>query len=246
METRKRARVDVHSVEVSPGVHATAGELPASGGKNEWFFARGLIPRERVLEARAIAHEALLHAGDITDADTALPARGEIAGLLERQDVALRMRDVLEAPELHAFVRESFGEALVGVVPHKWLRAVGPGLQTGWHVDRTYLESVLGQAKVVSCWIPLGTVTPANGGLVICESDGDWVRERCRERRLQEDGTRSGWIELSEEELSRTRLFTTVYEPGDVVLFGADVVHCTAINTMPTLRLSCDVRFVIG
>ncbi len=244
----KRARVEQHVVEVSPGVHATAEEMPAGDSGKNWFFARGLIPRHRVLEARRTALEALLQAGDIADLETALPVRSEVAGLLERQDVARRMREVLEAPELRALVSASFGvsEDMAGAVGHKWLRAVGPGLQTGWHVDRTYLESVFGAATVVSCWIPLGPVTPAHGALVICESEGDWVGERCRERRLQEDGTRSGWIELSSEELRRTRLYTTVFEPGDVVVFGADVVHCTAINTLPSLRLSCDVRFIIA
>ncbi len=245
----KRGRDEAqHSVRVASDMEAVAArDMPERG--RGWLLARGLLSADLVKEARRVVCEALAEAGDIAKEDVmaALPARDSVKGLLDRQDVAARISNVLEASELRELVaRECGGDSEVAVVPYKWLRAVGKGLHTGWHVDRTYLEEAFGgEMRLMSCWIPLGTIGPQNGGLVLCEGSED-VRKVCTFRKLGRDGTRSGWAELTREQLSQCTLYSAIYQPGDVVLFDSDVVHCTAVNLMHNLRLSCDVRFLIG
>lgn len=252
----KRQRVDdspkmaeIHSglVASSDGAKRVVALSLVPGDHETFFFARGLIPPHRVLAARDTAIAALKASGDWIEDESG--GQRVKQGLLDRQDVAASVSDVLEAPELVELVKEWTNSHHATPFHYKWLRAVNVGKCTGWHVDRTYLEQVFSKERtkfVVSAWIPLGRIDSDLGGLLICNNDKLGLLEQCLKRRLGQDGTESGWIDVAEDLLNDPSNFvTTIFEPGDVVIFKSDLVHCTMINnTNPSrVRLSCDVRF---
>jgi len=122
---------------------------------------------------------------------------------------------------------------------------VCPGKYTGFHIDRTYLSKVFDCEHILSIWLPLGDISPALGGFVMAQRGdvADRLVQSCKDLDLDTDGTHSGWLNIEKEELEQVDWRTTNYSMGDVVLFGPDMLHCTAVNTLPSLRLSCDVRF---
>lgn len=208
-------------------------ELTAAG-KTGFLFRRGVIPRERVQAARQLILDAM--------------KEDEAVSLLTRQDVAFKIRNVLECQEVVSMVQQWTGLQDVKVFPYKWLRAVRPGLCTGFHVDETYLNKIFDcNFRVVSAWIPLGTIDSTLGSLLICKDENlnDRLRKRCLEKELGQDGTSSGWISVENELLQDAQNWATAFfEPGDVLIFNPDVVHCTMVNTTDEVRLSCDVRFL--
>ncbi len=92
----------------------------------------------------------------------------------------------------------------------------------------------------------LGVITPQQGGLLVCRNGEELgLRQECEQKKLGPDGTTSGYVVPKKELLQEAANWrTTVFEPGDVVMFRSSLVHCTMINTTDKIRLSCDVRFV--
>lgn len=147
-------------------------------------------------------------------------------------------------------------------VPYKWLRAVGPGLFTGVHMDRVYFPDI--DPLTHTCWIPLGDVPVCNGAMMICEgahANGDRRFRPLRERYLVEgrrsgtregtqNGTDSGWYTSNAAEISRefgsdVRWLTADMRAGDAVILPLETLHCTAVNMEAKChRISCDVRWV--
>jgi hypothetical protein len=97
---------------------------------------------------------------------------------------------------MHSYVAHAWPPAAVSViqVPYKWLRAVGPGLFTGVHMDRVYFPDI--DPLTHTCWMPLGDVPISNGAMMICEgahTHGDSRFATLRERYLvgqRRSGTR--------------------------------------------------------
>jgi hypothetical protein len=159
-------------------------------------------------------------------------------------------------------------DGVVAVYKYKWLRAVNKGKCTGFHIDKTvrcvfvgyllfltfvfenkYLSSLFGEdgaENVISAWVPLGEITPQLGGLLVCRNGEELgLRQECEQKKLGPEGTTSGYVVPKRELLQEAGNWrTTVFEPGDVVIFRSSLVHCTMINTTDKIRLSCDVRFV--
>lgn len=149
-----------------------------------------------------------------------------------------------------------------GQVPYKWLRAVGPGLFTGVHMDRVYFPDI--DPLTHTCWIPLGDVPVGNGAMMICEGahpHGDRRFTPLRERYLldkrrsgtregRQNGTDSGWYTSNAAEITRefgsdVRWLTADMRAGDVVILPLETLHCTAANMEAKRhRISCDVRWV--
>lgn len=131
-------------------------------------------------------------------------------------------------------------------IPYKWLRAVGTGKYTGLHMDRVYFKA---PESLVTAWIPLGSMGPTDGSLIM--SPGSNVDPRLRNLRQTygvkspgSDGAESGW--LSPEALQGLDLPWTKgnFSMGDVVLLGLDTLHQTLPNLTNSWRLSVEVRWM--
>ena len=220
--------------------------------RDGFLFLRGLLSTTDVQRARAVALDALRKQKDI--GKKPIPCNvDQMTGLLDRQDVAHseELKRVLESEKLQNLAEILLGNDgnndVVEVVKYKWLRAVAKGKYTGFHIDRTYLTQVFQTDQILSCWIPLGDITPENGALC-CSKTHNKTAERivkeCQGKSLESDGTASGWVQLGPKDIDEIAFESRNFEMGDVVIFGMDMLHATAINTLDELRLSCDVRFI--
>ncbi|KAJ3010670.1 hypothetical protein HKX48_007292 [Thoreauomyces humboldtii] len=201
-------------------------------------------------------------------------------GLLQRQDLATsnQSRTALEHPTLKrilniVFASSSAGEdsgrgshdtsppaddrpvPLIAPHPYKWLRAVGPGGNTGPHVDRVYFPDLH------TIWIPLGDVPTNLGSMIVArrshKSPAFTTFQDAQSRKtLGKDGTHSGYATNDPNDIAelfdvqpRAALewVTDDVEMGDVVVLHNRTLHMTATNTMepPTWRISCDTRWFI-
>ena len=104
---------------------ACRGRLRADG----YLLCRDLLPREDVLAARAAI---------LRERSPRCPS------LLDRQDIAAmpEVRRVLESCRIKTVLQRVCGEAAFAPVAFKWLRAVGPGLFTGVHMDKVYFPDI--------------------------------------------------------------------------------------------------------
>ena len=233
-------------VETTELKESTKESLESDFEENGFAFLRGLIDEKDVADARAVCVQALVDQGDVVNGDLEriVAARDPMIGLLERQDVGFECRLVLESAALSATASILLGSKTCRVFPYKWLRAVAQSLFTGFHIDKTYLSTIpsLASSNVISAWIPLGRIAPENGALVIT-TNRDFSQRAAKLSLNATDGTHSGWLDLNEEDAQSILWQTTIFRPGDAILFGPGVLHCTAVNTSSCVRLSCDVRF---
>ena len=245
------------------------------------------VSTSAVARSRDASTDRAAAAGDARDtvADTPM-------SLLGRQDIAAlpAVTHILESPTVAALLQRSTGappgtefhpvsavlslsgqlqhsETRAAVlsrhqVPYKWLRAVGPGLFTGVHMDRVYFPDI--DPLTHTCWIPLGDVPVGNGAMMICEgahAHGDrrfttlrehylLERKRSGTREGRQNGTDSGWYTSDAAEICRefgsdVRWLTADMSAGDAVILPLETLHCTAANTEAKRhRISCDVRWV--
>jgi hypothetical protein len=138
------------------------------------------------------------------------------------------------------------GQSLVVPHPYKWLRAVGPGLFTGPHVDRTYVGQLA--PHLITCWLPIGPCTRDQGSLIL--APGSHVSPDLAALRapvpLGRDGTASGWIPTDHPDLARVPHWVTHdFQAGDVCFLHLDTIHGTGANATDHFRLSCDTRWAV-
>ncbi|KAI9203041.1 uncharacterized protein BJ171DRAFT_600481 [Polychytrium aggregatum] len=142
----------------------------------------------------------------------------------------------------------------IKTLPFKWLRAVGPDLFTGPHLDRVYLSSR--SPRLLTAWIPLGAIAIEMGSLMVVPGSNSSpqfhpLRTNYGASSVGKDGTASGWIASDPNEIEgKTGLpqdtvqwLGADYQPGDVCIIGLDVLHMTSTNTTDRWRISCDTRW---
>jgi len=138
---------------------------------------------------------------------------------------------LVQSSELMAVLATLYGEpAGVAVANHCWIKLPGsPEHTTRPHRDAFYLPDC---PRMWTAWLPL-THTPAEVGplgvIAGSHTSGLWP---------QRDAMAG--IDVPHE----ATWATGPVSPGDVVLFGAETIHCAWANTSATaVRVSLDVRF---
>lgn len=254
-----------------PYPSAELGELTDSSGllgdtkglherfeRDGYLLLRQALDPEAVLAARQAVLNYLLDADEIDmshpeDQAVAKPgAKGVYFGPkpeVSRHPDAMR---VFEGPALTDFYTQFFGEP-IATFDWKWLRAVGPEESTGIHYDVVYMGR--GTHKLMTCWIPMGTISPDMGSLAICEgshrSDGfKRLRETYGKFDVDRDNIKGdkniGWFSHDPQEIVDAfggQWKTTVFQPGDIITFGMWTMHASTVNTSGRFRVSADVRF---
>ncbi len=217
---------------------------------------RGLVDADKVLAARFELLQKYAVVGEIDDRFPIMDAiAGDRAGLLSANVRALseslrsgaHYSSVLLDPGLVAVV----GTLLDGPVrPYdfRWPRLVRPGEGCGFHCDGPYMNR--GTDRHLSAWIPLGRVEPHEGALMILE--GSHASRELADGYLRMDADRDGLVWLSDDpgevqERCGRRWLTATFEPGDVLIFGMNVVHGAFDNDSPErrCRLSTDSRYLV-
>lgn len=171
--------------------------------------------------------------------------------LLDRNDLQRHptLLAAVEHPLLHKVMSSLLGAAdavdsnQLQTHPYKWLRAVGPQLFTGPHVDATYFPSHL-YPSLLTAWIPLAPTTPALGSLLIAPA----LKSLPLELGKGSDGTKAGWIKgaKAQRELAEARWLSEEMKMGDVVIIDPGrCVHMSSRNVVQPgqWRISCDTRW---
>ena len=217
---------------------------------------RGLVDPVKVLAAR---EELLLKYAILGEVDDRHPIMDAIAGDASGVAVAnlraftqsLRTGARYESVILDPALIEVVGTLLDGPVrPYdfRWPRLARPGEGCGFHCDGPYMSR--GTDRHLSVWIPLGRIEPHEGALMVLEDSHR--SEELAGGYLQMDADRDGltWLDddpAKVQERFGARWLTTTFEPGDVLVFGMNVLHGAFDNESETrrCRLSTDSRYLV-
>lgn len=226
--------------------------LEARFEEDGFLLLRGLIDRQKVLDARA---EVLRFMAERETLEPGKPVLEGVmranknVGMMGRKGVTHHplVRNVLEAEELFRFYEGFFNEPVL-TFDYKWLRGVGQEEYTGAHMDTVYMGR--GSTRLMTCWIPFGDIPISQGTLAIVPGSHrhpGFQKVRDTYGKMDVDRDRVGGS-FSNDPLEITTKFggrwaTTNFRAGDVVTFGMHTVHASTTNTTNRFRLSCDVRF---
>ena len=217
---------------------------------------RGLVDPVKVLAAR---EELLLKYAILGEVDDRHPIMDAIAGDASGVAVAnlraftqsLRTGARYESVILDPALIEVVGTLLDGPVrPYdfRWPRLARPGEGCGFHCDGPYMSR--GTERHLSVWIPLGRIEPHEGALMVLEDSHR--SEELAGGDPQMDADRDGltWLDddpAKVQERFGARWLTTTFEPGDVLVFGMNVLHGAFDNESETrrCRLSTDSRYLV-
>jgi len=221
-----------------------------------YLFLPGALDPEAVLAARREVFDRLAEVGEIRHPAEAgiasgISWRAELAGdfgcFLKEICEGPALRRVSHGPALHRIAADLIGEP-ARAFDFLWLRPTPVGRASPLHFDHVYMNR--GSERVVTAWIPLGPVPVADGPLVIVEGSHrfDHLIDAYRGLDVDRDRDRPGSFDddpVTVVERHGTRLLTSDFAPGDMVLFGPFTLHgsCDNTSTEGRVRLSCDVRY---
>lgn len=234
--------------------------LRAALEKQGYLYLPGLLPRDKVLEARMVVLQHLAQLGHVLD-----PARpveeGVFAADCQLQDIPFMegrnaithhpsVLRVIESEEVRGMFRVLFGEE-ARTFDYKWLRAMHRTGFTGAHVDNVYMSR--GTPQLHTVWVPFGDVSMSMGTLAVCEGSHNLPGFQ----RLQQT---YGSMDVEAEGLQGTGWFTNDpreivwrfggqwrsndFAAGDVIVFGLRTLHMSTVNVSPFVRISCDTRWM--
>ncbi len=233
-------------------IDALRARLAAHG----YLYFPGLLPPDAVAAARAEVFGQLRAVGEVAGPDGAPVATGHSRRALLHPDLGAFWRAVCEGaalracvhhPALHGLTAGVFGEPSVPF-DFAWLRAVTAGRASPFHFDHPYMNR--GSARVLTCWVPLGDVSLAEGPIVLVEGSHrfDDLAARVRGRDVDREAGFSGSFGEDMIDLAAARgarLLSADFRAGDVLVFGMFLLHGSLDNRSAAgkVRLSCDVRF---
>ena len=220
-----------------------------------YLYLKDVLPKDLVLAARKAVLSALESSGMVLPGEdgrlnphsSCQTDQGAVPSWLARCPEMLQLVESDALKNLMEKVLDS--EAGVQTLDHKWLRAVGRGENSGFHTDSVYLNQ--GSREGLTCWIPLGNVDFALGGLcVVGGSHLDPKYERVRQTYSNIDvesagihGT--GWFSEDAHEILSygCPLLTAAFNITDLVVFRLDTMHGSLSNGSDRVRISCDTRW---
>ena len=241
-----------------------AAMLRRSFADHGYVLLRDVLDRDDVLAARREVFTRLEEMGEILP-----PVEAGIAtGASRRSDLAPDLgafwKSLSEGPALRRVTHGPRLRELAGLLfdvpsrPHDYLflRPAPVGNATNLHYDYPFFAG--GASQIVTCWLPLGEIPVCDGPLTLVEQSHRFedLIGPIRSARLSADprafaaaqdaAYQSAATDMLEFVSSRrTRLLTTHFQPGDLVIFGGFTMHGSLDNHSPLarVRLSVDVRY---
>ncbi len=220
-----------------------------------YAFFRGALDGDLVGAARAEVLARLTEVGEIepdsdgrftgrSERDARHPDRGEFWRSVSTGE---HVRRLSHGPHVRRVVEAVVGG---GVVPFDYLmlRVAVPGRATEAHYDYPFFARVHDQVRTV--WIPVGDVPMGRGPLFIVEGSNrfDDVISAMLDFQVTNESSRRAAFDQTAIELAqarRTRLLTTDFAAGDVLVFGMYTAHGSfdQHDDNGIVRISCDARW---
>ena len=221
-----------------------------------YLLLRGALDPTEILAAREEVFGRLFEVGEITSP----PGEGIYTGASQRRhlhpDLGTFWQSVSEGPALR---KVTHGEAITAIMstvlakpahPHDYLflRPAVPGRSTHLHYDRPFFAR--GSDSIHTVWTPLGDIPLSDGPLMAVEASNSFDDLLEDAQAVDYQSNETPLVQLMEDptELAQqrnTRLLTTAFRAGDVIIFSMNLLHGSLDNQSPVgrTRLSCDVRW---
>jgi len=218
-----------------------------------YLLLRGLQKSSNVEAARRMILENLAKNGQLDEGQPLMDAvakpnsKGAFLGGAQAMTHTPEFLGVVDSPEIMGFFGHFFGEPAL-TFDFKWLRAVGPGGNTGAHYDVVYMGR--GSERLYTCWTPLGDVSLEHGPLSLLVGSHNlpgYQKLRDTYGRMDVDRDKvQGWFSNNPVEMCERfggRWATTEFRMGDVLIFGMFTMHGSVNNLTNRFRISCDTRY---
>ena len=215
-----------------------------------YLLIRGLQKTEKIKAARQVVLDNLktndqLDLDQPADIGVAAPGKkGRFLGGAKQVTHTPEFLSVVESPEIMKFF-EGFLDGPVLTYDYKWLRAVGPGDNTGAHYDVVYMGR--GTKSLYTVWTPLGEVSYDMGPLVILVGSHqfDAVKETYGKMDVDRDHVTG---HFTNEPIGMVNQYggqwqTSEFHPGDVIIMGMYTMHGSLNNLTNRYRISTDTRY---
>jgi ectoine hydroxylase-related dioxygenase (phytanoyl-CoA dioxygenase family) len=242
----------VDSTEISSD-HQTLAE---SFDKNGYVFVKGLIPQESVNNARREVFGRLAEMDEIREPAiegiaTGRSRRVELVGDLgvfwQSVSEGQAIRRVSHATETKSLLDTLFNEESLAH-DYSFLRPGVKGRFTFLHFDYPFFSR--GSKRVVTAWTAIGPVPKDEGALFVLENSHSFDDLIADAVEIDYDSSSSPRVQMTDDlvELARarsSRLLTTDFDPGDIVLFSMTTMHGAFDNNseLGRARLTVDVRW---
>ncbi|OGG46751.1 MAG: phytanoyl-CoA dioxygenase [Candidatus Handelsmanbacteria bacterium RIFCSPLOWO2_12_FULL_64_10] len=241
-----------HLREANDLLHDPAA-LRARMEEDGYLLIRGAQEVERVRAARRVVLENLDANGQL---DRGYPlmegvakegARGQFLG--GRKEITRRPEflALVESPQIMGFFEHFLGGPAL-TYDYKWLRAIGPGSNSGAHYDIVYMGR--GTQDVYTTWTPLGDVPLEMGPLVALVGSHRFerMRETYGKMDVDRDHVTGSFSNDPAEVMDRHggQWQTSAFKAGDVLIFGMFTMHGSLNNVSNRFRLSTDTRYQLA
>lgn len=173
---------------------------------------------------------------------------GDLGAFWKSVNEGPRLRAVTHGPELAAIASAVLGEPARGH-DYMFLRVGVAGRGTSLHCDYPFFTRAT--ERVITCWLALSDIELAQGPIYVIEGSHKFADHVAGMRGFDLERERTGRrATLTDDPIGfarahGTRLLTSLFRAGDVLLFGMFLIHGAFDNRAPDrpVRLSCDVRY---
>ncbi|MEZ5593852.1 MAG: phytanoyl-CoA dioxygenase family protein [Gammaproteobacteria bacterium] len=228
-----------------------------------YVYLREFFPRDDIMAAREAIFSRLAEVGEVEEP----LLEGIYSGTSQRlekvqalgQDLGQFWRSVSETWALRRLshgrqLHELMDKLLDGksrAQDYIFLRPANPGKHTAIHCDYPFFTRHTD--TVATAWVALGDVPLTLGPLFIIEGSHRFqdIIDAQQGFDIARDSTRKAAFPQTPLEFARqrnTRLLSTDFKAGDIVIFGMFLLHGALDNIDPDrrIRLSCDVRYQLA
>lgn len=240
----------------STDVMADAVALQIRMREDGYVFLRGVVGPAAIAMARHEVFSRLADVGEIAEP----PVEGIFTGQSQRptqpsergkfwQSVSEgpSLRRVTHGPEIQYVLDTLFGEPSRGY-DFIFLRPGIPGRFTFLHYDLPFFSR--GTKNVVTAWTAIGDIPTTEGPLFVLENSHQFDDLIKPIQDIDYNSKESPQVQMMGDAVEfarsrRSRLLTTKFKPGDVILFGMTTMHGSFDNrsSINRTRLSVDVRW---
>ena len=236
--------------------NATDEKLRQSLNDNGYLFLKNVIKKNDITKARNDIFEKLKNVDELEDPFT----EGIWSGRSRRDELhkdrgvywedvsnTESLRKITNGNNLKNVFSRIFGISSIGF-DFIFLRAVSGGKFTHMHCDAGFFTRKT--QKVLTCWLVFTDITMDKGPLFIIEGSHKFSDIKTKYKGFDVDIHKHMKATIDTNPITfaqerNTKILTTQFNPGDVLIFGMYTVHGTFENYAndKKIRLTCDIRF---